>query len=70
MMKKFAKFYFWGFLINAIILLGIGSYLLVTKEASSRTTNLLLFAGAVQMIIFYGLLFYLYKGKLKDALKN
>ncbi len=69
-MRKLAKFYFWGFLINGILLLAFGSYFLVTKKVSSETTNLLLYAGALQMIIFYGLLFYLYKGKLKDALKN
>lgn len=69
-MKKIAKLYFWGFLINAVILLALGSYFLVTKRATSRTANLLLFAGGIQMIIFYGLLFYLYKGKLKSTLKN
>lgn len=69
-MKKLGKFYFWGFLINAILLLGFGGYFFVTKKASSEATNLLLFAGTIQIIIFYGLLFYLYKGKIKNALNN
>jgi hypothetical protein len=69
-MRKIGKFYFWGFLVNAILLLGFGGYFFVTKKASSETTNLLLLAGAIQMIIFYGLLFYMNKGKIKNNQNN
>lgn len=66
-MEKLGKFYFWGFLINAIILLGLGGYFFLTKNVSTETTYLFLFSGAIQMIIFFGLLFYIYNVKKKDS---
>ncbi|QMU64328.1 MAG: hypothetical protein GKR88_08540 [Flavobacteriaceae bacterium] len=69
-MKTFAKLKFWSFLIFGILFLFAGIFFFVSGKSSEGTANVLMIAGIGQLIIFYGLLFYLYKGKLKDALNN
>ena len=69
-MKKFTKIKFWSFLVVGIILIVIGSFLFATKRAHPNTIILLLIVGLVQLIISYGLLFYLFKGKIKNAIKD
>jgi uncharacterized membrane protein HdeD (DUF308 family) len=69
-MKKLVKTKFWSLLIVGIILLILGTYFFVTKKASESTTNLLLIAGVTQLTLFYGVMFYLYKGKMKNALED
>mgnify|MGYP006883057908 CR=1 FL=1 len=65
-MKNLAKIKFWSLLITGTILLLLGGYFFVTKKAPDNVVNLLLIAGVVQLSLFYGFLFYLYKGKLKN----
>jgi uncharacterized membrane protein HdeD (DUF308 family) len=69
-MKKLGKIKFWSLLVVGIILIFLGAFFFITKKASTNTTNLLFISGLVQLCIFYGLLFYLYKGKIKNAIEN
>lgn len=69
-MKKFAKIKFWSFAVFGTLFLILGTYFFVSGKSSEGTAKVLIIAGIGQLIIFYGLLFYLYKGKLKDALNN
>ena len=69
-MKTLAKLKFWSFFVFGTLCLLAGSFFFVTGKASAGTAKTLMIAGGGQLIIFYGLLFYLYKGKLKDAVKN
>lgn len=67
MIEKLAKWRFWGFLIAGIIMLFIGVYTLSMGANYAHFTKLFLIAGVGQLVIFYSLLFYLYKGILKNA---
>ena len=69
-MIKIGKIKFWSLLVVGIILILLGAFFFVTKAASENTTNLLLISGLVQLCVFYGLLFYLYKGKLRNAIEE
>ena len=69
-MKKLAKIKFWSLLFTGIFLLLLGSFLFVSKSASEASIALILIAGVVQLIIFYCILFYLYKGKIRNAINN
>jgi hypothetical protein len=69
-MKTLAKLKFWSFLIFGLLFLFLGIFFFVSGKASEGTANVLMIAGSGQLIVFYCILFYLYKGKLKDALKN
>jgi hypothetical protein len=69
-MKRLAKLKFWSFLIFGMLFLLAGIFFFVSGRASEGTAKVLMVAGVGQLIIFYGLLFYLYKGKLNDAAKN
>jgi uncharacterized membrane-anchored protein len=69
-MKTLAKIKFWSFLISGLLFLIVGIFLFVSGKSSEMTANTLMIAGVGQLIVFYGLLFYLYKGRLKDAIKN
>ena len=65
-MKFFTKIKFWSFLIGGVLLLILGAYFFITKKVSDSVVDLLLIAGVTQLLLFYGFLFYLYKGKLKN----
>ena len=67
-MKTLAKLKFWSFLIFGMLFLLSGIFFFVSGKASIDTAKVLIVAGIGQLIIFYGLLFYLHKGKLTDAL--
>ena len=69
-MKVLAKLKFWSFLVFGILFLLAGIFFFVSGKSSVTTAKTLMIAGVGQLIVFYGLLFYLYKGKLKDAKKN
>lgn len=69
-MKKFAKWKFWSLLGFGLAFLLLAAYLFATGRGSSSLAQLSLLAGAGQLIIFNILLFYLYKGKLKEARKD
>ena len=69
-MKTFAKIKFWSLLGFGLIFLFLGTFFLVTQRASQGAIQALLLAGCGQLAIFYILLFYLYKGKLKNAKKK
>jgi hypothetical protein len=69
-MKTFAKLKFWSFLIFGLLFLFAGIFFFVSGKASIDTAKVLMIAGVGQLIIFYGLLLYLYKGKIKDSLKR
>ena len=69
-MKTIAKLKFWSFLIFGMLFLLVGIFFFVSGKASEGTAKVLMIAGVGQLIIFYGLLFYLYKGKLNNAVKN
>jgi len=43
---------------------------LFREKLPGGTANVLMIAGVGQLVIFYVLLFYLYKGKIKDASKD
>lgn len=66
-MKTFAKIKFWSLLVFGLFFLFIGVFLFVTQGASEGAIQGFLLAGIGQLVIFYILLFYLYKGKLKNA---
>ena len=63
---KFAKLRFWAYFIFGTLFVFAGAFFFV--RGNSAMGNFLMLAGVGQLIIFYGLLFYLYKGKLKDAI--
>ena len=63
---KFARLRFWCYLLFGTLFVVAGALFFVRGD--SAMGNFLMVAGAGQLIIFYGLLFYLYKGKLKDAI--
>lgn len=67
MIGKLAQWRFWGFLIAGIIMLFIGVYTLSMGVNYAHFTKLFLIAGVGQLMIFYTLLFYLYKGSLTNA---
>lgn len=69
-MKTLAKWKFWSYLVFGMLFLFAGIFFFVSGKASQAIANVLMIAGVGQLLFFYGLLFYLYKGKLKDALKN
>ncbi|MFC2129153.1 hypothetical protein ACFLQX_00060 [Bacteroidota bacterium] len=69
-MKTLAKIKFWSLLGFGLFFLFTGTFLLVTKRASQGAIEALLIAGMGQLVIFYILLFILYKGKLKNARKD
>lgn len=69
-MKTIAKLKFWSFLIFGILFLLAGIFFFVSGKTSLGTAKVLMISGVGQLIIFYGLLFYLYNGKLKDAIKK
>ncbi|MEE4248429.1 MAG: hypothetical protein V2I33_23855, partial [Kangiellaceae bacterium] len=60
-MKRLAKIKFWSFAIFGTIFLILGTYLFVSGKSSEGTAKVLIIAGIGQLVIFYGLLFYLYK---------
>lgn len=67
MIEKLAKWKFWSFLIAGIIMLFVGVYTLGMGADYTHFTRLFLIAGIGQLVIFYTLLFYLYKGSLTNA---
>jgi hypothetical protein len=69
-MKKLAKWKFWSLLGFGLAFIFFGAYLLVTGRGSSSLAELSLLAGTGQLVIFTILLFYLYKGKLREARKD
>lgn len=69
-MKTFAKIKFWSFGIFGTLFVVLGSYFFVSGNSSEGTAKTLMIVGIGQLVIFYGLLFYLYKGKIKEALNN
>jgi len=69
-MKKLAKWKFWSFLGFGLAFIFLAAYLFATGRGSSSLANLSLIAGAGQLVIFTILLFYLYKGKLREARKD
>ncbi|WP_458626434.1 hypothetical protein [Winogradskyella sp. PC D3.3] len=69
-MKKLAKLKFWSFLISGLLFLFFGAYFYFSGSSSSSTAEVLMMAGIGQLVLFYGLLFYLYKGNLKSAMNN
>jgi hypothetical protein len=68
-MKTFAKLKFWSFLIFGIIFLFLGIFSL-NSEKYVNLSSMFFIVAIVQLIIFHGLLFYLYKGKIKGAIKE
>lgn len=69
-MKKFAKWKFWSFLVFGLLFLFAAAYLYASGRGESSLALFSLLAGAGQLIIFTVLLFYLYKGKIRDARKD
>lgn len=69
-MKKLAKWKFWSFLVFGLAFIFLAAWLFATGRGSSSMAKLSLLAGTGQLIIFNVLLFYLYKGKLKEARKD
>jgi len=69
-MKTFARIKFWSLPIFGFLFLLAGSYFHISGRASSGAVQALFIAGVGQLAIFYILLFYLYKGKLKNARKK
>ncbi len=69
-MKKLAKWKFWSFLVFGIVFIFVAVYLLATGRGDSSLAKLSMLAGVGQLIIFTILLFYLYKGKIKEARKD
>lgn len=67
-MKTLAKLKFWSFLIFGLLFLFAGIFFFVSGKASEGIAEVLMIAGVGQLVIFYALLFYLYKGKLKNEL--
>ncbi|MEH0007526.1 MAG: hypothetical protein V6Z82_02255 [Flavobacteriales bacterium] len=63
---KFVRSQFWAYFIFGTSFVFAGAFFFV--RGNSAMGSLLMIAGVGQLIIFYGLLFYLYKGKLKDAI--
>ena len=69
-MKKFALLKFWSLLVFGFAFLLLAAFLFATGRGESSAANLSLIAGSGQLLIFTILLFYLYKGKLKSAIKQ
>lgn len=69
-MKKLAKWKFWSFLVFGILFIFLAAYLYATGRGSGSLAHLSLLAGIGQLIIFNVLLFYLYRGKIRDARKD
>jgi high-affinity Fe2+/Pb2+ permease len=69
-MKKLAKWKFWSFLVFGLAFIFFGAFLFATGRGSSSLAEFSLLAGTGQLVIFTVLLFYLYKGKLKEARKD
>lgn len=69
-MKTFAKIKFWSLLGFGMIFLILGTFLFISGRASQGAIEALLIAGLGQLVIFYFLLFYLYKGKLRNMTKK
>ena len=69
-MKTLAKWKFWSLLVAGMLFLLAAAFLYASGRGSTSLAELCLIAGAGQLLIFYILLFYLYKGKLRDALKS
>ena len=69
-MKTFAKIKFWSLLGFGMLFLTLGTYFSISGRASQGATEALLMAGIGQLAIFYILLFYLYKDKLKAFIKK
>lgn len=70
MMRKLAKWKFWSLLGFGLAFIFLAAFLFATGRGSSSLAELSLIAGVGQLVIFTVLLFYLYKGKLRDALKS
>ncbi|MEX0988131.1 MAG: hypothetical protein WD052_11695 [Bacteroidales bacterium] len=69
-MKKFAKIKFWSFLVFGFGFLLLGAYLFVSGKGSPGMVKAMIIVGAGQLIIFYVLLFTLYREKLKEKFKK
>jgi len=69
-MKKLAKWKFWSFLGFGLAFFFLAAYLFATGRGSSSLAEFSLLAGTGQLVIFTVLLFYLYKGKLREAQKD
>jgi len=69
-MKTLAKWKFWSLLGFGLAFIFLAAYLFATGRGSSSLAELSLIAGAGQLVIFTILLFYLYKGKLREARKD
>lgn len=69
-MKTIVKIKFWSFLFAGITLLFLGAYLFITKSTDENVTAMIIGAGVIQLVFFYLALFYLYKGKLKNAIDD
>lgn len=69
-MKKLAKWKFWSFLVFGILFILLAAYLYATGRGSSSLAHLSLLAGIGQLVIFNVLLFYLNKGRIRQARKD
>jgi len=69
-MKKLAKWKFWSFLVLGIGFIFVAVFLIATGRGDSSLAKLSMLAGAGQLIFFNILLFYLYKGKIKEGRKD
>jgi hypothetical protein len=69
-MKKFAKLKFWSFLVFGLLFLFAAAFLYATGRGESSLADFSLLAGLGSLIIFTVILFYLYKGKIKEARKD
>ncbi len=69
-MKKLAKWKLWSFLVFGLLFLLAAAFLYATGRGDSSLAHLSLLAGIGQLLIFTVLLFYLYKGKIKEGQKD
>lgn len=69
-MKKLAKWKFWSLLVFGIGFIFLAAFLFATGRGDTSLAKLAMLAGAGQLIFFNILLFYLYKGKLKEGRKD
>jgi len=68
-MKTYEKIKFWSFLVVGIVCIFIGAYLFPFGPEKRPWAELLLIAGAGQLIIFAVLFFLRYRRKSKETAK-
>jgi hypothetical protein len=69
-MNTFAKIKFWSFLVFGILFLLLGVYLFASGKGSPGMNKSMIIVGTGQLVIFYVLLFILYREKLREKLKK